>query len=365
VAATEIVIVGGGIAGLATAASLAEAGARVVLLEKEPILASHSSGRNAAIWLPATDDATTPELSRGSAARLDALLGGRERWLQPTGALFVSDDPNRLEGAERGGRSCGMVPERLGKDEAVRLSPGLGGGNTAAALWLPGGAVMDIHAVTQALARCAREAGATIRTGRGVVRIATRRGRVEGVDLEDGSRLAAACVVVAAGAWSASLGATCQASLPLVPLRRHLVQLEAPLAAFASGPVVWSLGSEEVYYRPESGGLLASPCDERPWEACLPAPDAAGLESLGHKLRCVAPGLLGSRVRRAWACLRTFALDRELVTGRDPRVEGLFWLAGLGGRGMAVGVAAGELAAQLVLGRAHPLSEAVSPARLL
>jgi D-arginine dehydrogenase len=51
-------------------------------------------------------------------------------------------------------------------------------------------------------------------------------------------------------------------------------------------------------------------------------------------------------VRRVWACLRTFAPNRDFHAGADARVPGLFWVAGLGGRGMTCGLALGERVAQ-------------------
>ena len=88
------------------------------------------------------------------------------------------------------------------------------------------------------------------------------------------------------------------------------------------------------------------------------------LQDLAGKLGRLAPGLEFASVRRAWACLRTFAPDRVLVAGADPAVEGLFWLAGLGGSGMTIGVAAAEVVATLIRGGKHPLATTLAPARL-
>jgi glycine/D-amino acid oxidase-like deaminating enzyme len=86
---------------------------------------------------------------------------------------------------------------------------------------------------------------------------------------------------------------------------------------------------------------------------------------LARKLARTAPALASSRVLRSWACLRTFAPDRELVVGADLRVPGLYWFAGLGGRGMAVAPAAGEVLAAAMRGDSHPLARALAPARLV
>jgi D-arginine dehydrogenase len=198
-------------------------------------------------------------------------------------------------------------------------------------------------------------------------------GRITGVELASGERIDAAAVVVAAGAWSAELTRALGSQVALQPIRRHLVQLESGSAGGAldrAHPVVWRVdGTQAVYFRAESGGVLASPCDAVPVQA---SEHAAGThaqeagEQLARKLAVTAPALVSARVKRAWACLRTFAPDGELVVGADPAVQGLFWLAGLGGRGMAVAVAAGELLARAVAAEgaaSDPLAGLLSPAR--
>jgi D-arginine dehydrogenase len=226
--------------------------------------------------------------------------------------------------------------------------------------------VLDIHALTSLLASVARERGVVIESRSEVTRVEVSAGSVQGVALRDGTRLAAQHVVLAAGAWGAELGRACAAPLPLQPMRRHLVVLRAQSRPSAMRPVVWRL-EDEIYYRPESSGWLASPCDETPASA-LPQPsDPAALVLLAQKLARLAPRLAAaSVVQRSWACLRTFAPDREIVAGPDPRLRGLHWFGALGGRGMSIAPAAGEWVAQGLLGDApHPLSGAVAVSRLL
>ncbi|MBK7395735.1 MAG: FAD-binding oxidoreductase [Myxococcales bacterium] len=111
------------------------------------------------------------------------------------------------------------------------------------------------------------------------------------------------------------------------------------------------------------GGMLVSPCDEQPWAAGVP-PTELDTGALGLRLGAIAPSLARGAVRRAWACLRTQTLDREPVIGEDPRCPGLFWLGALGGRGMTCGLAAGEVAADCVLGRVHDFAR-LAPSRCL
>jgi glycine/D-amino acid oxidase-like deaminating enzyme len=83
------VIVGGGIAGLSLAWQLAS-DRRVTLLEQESFVGTHSSARNAQIWLPIDDDETTGPLGRRSAELLTGLLGLESAWLRRGTAIVIS-----------------------------------------------------------------------------------------------------------------------------------------------------------------------------------------------------------------------------------------------------------------------------------
>jgi D-arginine dehydrogenase len=230
--------------------------------------------------------------------------------------------------------------------------------------------VIDVPGFTSGLATQAQALGAEIQTAVAVRSIAVAGGRITGVTLADGTLLAAGSVVVAAGAWNASLGHASGAALPLVPMRRHLVELTTEANVSRAEPAIWRL-EDEVYYRKQGAGVLASPCDETSARidvasASPSAADPAAKSLLHAKLARLAPSLAGGAVVRAWSCLRTFASDRELVVGADPRVQGLYWFGGLGGRGMSVAPAAAEWLAMCIRGEAPPPQAAVAaPSRLV
>lgn len=360
----RIAIVGGGIAGLAAAYHLAREGARsVTLLEREKLVASHSSARNAAIYVGVSGGAWGP-LSQRTRELLDDMLG-RARWLRADGFIHVAPDEAMLREEAALAREAGAPHAVLGRRELEARVPVLAGGFAGAGLLLPDAGVLDNHLITSHLAERARAAGVRIVLGGDVARVRVGGGRVQGVEMAGGEVEGADAVVLAPGAWASSLGASCGAALPLQPLRRHLAQLDPADPVDEHGPTVWALGEVEVYFRPESGGVLASPCDEVPWPPSLPPTDADALDRLAERLTKLAPDLGRAALRGAWACLRTFAPDRLPVIGADPRVEGLYWLAALGGSGMSAGIGAGELLAALVTGREHPLATAVAPDRLL
>lgn len=162
--APTIVVVGGGIAGLAAAWHLARAAAgRVCLLEREPLLATHASGRNAAIFRHLDHDAEGVTLalrSRALFADLEAPEGG---FLRRTGTLFLGTAAHLRPLAELAQR-FGLSAEALDKEAAGCRVPGLAGGDAAHGLFVPDDGVLDAHALVDALERGARAAGAKIRT---------------------------------------------------------------------------------------------------------------------------------------------------------------------------------------------------------
>jgi glycine/D-amino acid oxidase-like deaminating enzyme len=90
---TDAIIVGGGVAGLSVARVLAEKKRRVLLLEREPQLASQASGNNAAIFRPLERDAASAELPRRSRQLLEAWFG--PGLLEVTGLVLVSEAVRR------------------------------------------------------------------------------------------------------------------------------------------------------------------------------------------------------------------------------------------------------------------------------
>jgi D-arginine dehydrogenase len=368
VASADVIIVGGGVAGLSAARALAEKKLRVLLLEREPQLATQASGNNAAIFRPFEHEAASALLPRRSRQLLEAWFG--TALLEITGLVLVSHAAEPVSLLAAAAMSGGVAHSVLDGSQLRALAPSLAGGEARHALLLHEGGVLDVPALTTGLARQARAMGAELRTNVAVQAFTQARGRITGVTLAGGEQLAASSVIVAAGAWNASLGEVSGAEMPLVPLRRHLIELETHAAIAAAEPVVWRL-EDEVYYRKQGSGVLASPCDESratlTVSSSAPAiSDASAAVTLNDKLQRTAPELADGSIVRAWACLRTFAHDRELVLGSDPRVQGLYWFGGLGGRGMSVAPAAAEWLSACVLGEAvPPAAAALSPARLL
>jgi D-arginine dehydrogenase len=351
----DVVVIGGGIAGIAAAAELAVAGAEVVLLEAENQLAYHTTGRSAALYFESYGHPTVRALSRASrryfedppAGTTDAPL------LSPRGAMVVAppDQVDLLCRQIDEAREHGTTVRRLTPEEAIELVPALRVEEIAMASYEADAADMDVAAIHQSFVRTFRRHGGTIVTGARVTGLS--RADSWTITTGSGDRYDAGVVVNAAGAWCDIVGGLFGAlPLGLVPKRRTAFMIGAP-----PGSAHWPLtvdAAHTFYFKPDGSQLLCSPADETPTEPCDARPEeidiALAIERINHMTT------LGVRsVRSSWAGLRSFVPDGGMVIGFDPDVDGFFWLAGQGGTGIQTSPAAGALVADLI-GGADPRS---------
>jgi D-arginine dehydrogenase len=343
---TDVVVIGGGIAGVAATAFLAER-ADVVLLEREAVLAHHTTGRSAAQYLehyggnvnerltvasrtffttPPDDWASTPlvapraALNVGTAADLDALAA---------------------EAAAGGTRVTAVSAE-----EARVICPALRPEWVAGGVLEPEALDIDVAALHQGFVGHARRRGASIVVSAGVRRIerAGHRWRV----FTDDSQWEADVIVDAAGAWGDEIAVLAGVRpVGLQPLRRTAFTVAAPPDS-GDWPLVHAIDGA-FYFKPESAGqLLCSPADETPSPPCDARPEEIDVARAIDRIN-EATTLAIRHVRSKWAGLRTFAPDRTPVLGYDDTVDGFVWHVGQGGTGIQTSPAAGRAIASLVL----------------
>jgi glycine/D-amino acid oxidase-like deaminating enzyme len=329
----EVAIIGGGFAGCATAWALAERGVGSLVLEREPVLGSHASGRGAGLGRQLVEDDVTSRLAIRGAAVLRERFA--EAW-QPSGGILSFEHEADVEVYEARARRLGIAYDRLDRAQVLAWWPALTGVPIAAALLVPSDGIIDVRAALTAYAR-----GRALELGVGVTAISEVPGGVR-LDTTRGA-VQARVVVDATGAWAGEL-----TGAPVVEsFKRHLFVVEAAPAAAA--PYLWHLGSEELYVRGDGAATLASACDTEPGppRAQQPSPDADA--RLRARLAPAAPGWADTPVIRRWACQRSFTPDRLMRIGRDAHRPWLVWAVGLGGHGATASPAVGELAAAAVL----------------
>lgn len=361
------VIIGAGFAGASTAYHLARLGVKEILvLEQEKLAGVHSSGRNAAMIRQVIPDPAIVSLAREGAAFLRSLPAD---WplpvdFQQNGSLLLGSGEGwkKLVRDAETARGQGIEVECWPKERASEKVSALKEADFEGAVWCPTDGVVDIHALLSGYLKAAAALGAELRYGVTVQGFDIREGRVAGV-MTNGGMIRAGAVINAAGPWAGAVGKMAGAlEIPLRPCRRHLF-VTTPLPWVSPGwPFVWDT-SHEFYFRPESGGLLLCPCDQEEMAPGIPPTDEAVAEELAEKTRRYFPRMGDVAIRRSWAGLRTLTPDGKFVIGRDPKVEGFFWVAGLGGHGVTTSAAVGSLAAKVILDRNEKGGEEFSPRR--
>ncbi len=364
----RVVVVGAGIAGATTAWQLARRGAAVTVLEQEDAPDRHSSGRNAAILRTAMSDPVLHLLARESLAFYQRPPAGfaEHALFEPCG-LYLAAPAGAAEAlrAWTSDPACTVGAREVPPAELYARVPELAPG-IEAVVSIPDEGVFDLSAIHQGFLGGARRAGAELRFQCAAEALLVEDGAVRGVRTAAGE-LEADAVVLAAGGWGDRLARAAGLPLHLVARRRHLLVTEKLEEAVAGWPVVWLSGTE-FYFRPESGGLLFSPCDQTEVEPeDGETVDEEQFAVVAEKAAVWLPQRSDAGLAHAWSGMRTFADDERFVIGPDPRCRGLHWVAGLGGHGITCGPAVGRLAADWILDGAAEgeAARALAPARLL
>lgn len=350
----DVVVIGGGIAGVSAAAHLAPH-RRVVLLEAEAALAHHTTGRSAAQFLETYGGPVNRLLTVASRQAFTAPPAGTTDGplLTPRPLLAVGDEsmlPALTDLALAGGS---LVPDvrMVEREEALALCPALRPERVAAGVLEPGASDIDVMGLHQSFVRRVwRHDGEIVSSAR--VSGLDRVGGWWRVRTTDGD-WRAPVVVNAAGAWADRLAALAGVRpVGVMPLRRTAFMVPGPERS-RGWPLV-NVVDETLYFKPESGAqLLVSPADEGPSEACDARVDELDVARALDRLEEMTT--LGARhVRATWAGLRTFVADRRPVIGPDEEADGFVWMVGQGGAGIQTAPAAGRLVASLVLDGAVP-----------
>ena len=363
--APDVVVGGGGIVGIAVAASCARRGLRVTLCESAG-LAQAASGRNQGLVI----GPHKPEVESIGRRTLELFLDLHER----SGHAFAFDrDPHGyLVLGDEGG-------ELLRGEEIYAAEPLLAPGLECAELRWDARRI-DPGAAAAALADDARAAGADIRTGCAVRELLRRGDDVTGV-LTDEGRIEAAHVVVAAGPWSWRV---CR-SLPLdVPVRgvRGWILVTRP------APFRLRHAIEEEWTRPAPPpptlAQLAEGSEPEPYVACVLQQDVAGRVLIGSSLHgaiseadespetlrtiarravAVMPALAGLPIAETRSCQRPYSPDLLPLLGPYPGADGLILATGHGSVGVTLSLGSGEVVADgIAEGRWDP---ALTPDRAL
>ncbi len=354
----DILIVGGGVAGLSAAARLAPHAA-VTLLEAESATGYHTSGRSAALFEEQYGQPTTVALNKASREFMETHDGG---FLSPRGFMLVGQAG---EDAAFDADVKTMQLDEITAEQALEIIPILKPEAVTRFAHATGAQDIDTDLLMQSYTKMARSHGARFIMNARVETISRADDRWH---IQAGGEVYSADIIVnAAGAWASQIAQMAGAQdIHIQPLRRSVARIPAPGGLDVSTwPILFGPG-ENWYAKPDAGALIISPADEDPMEPHDAwADDMVLAEGIALYQEVVTEEV--TRVISNWAGLRSFSPDRNLVIGFDTQAPTFFWCAGQGGYGMQSSPAASQLVADLITGHTPEMDVDViaklSPAR--
>jgi len=363
----DVVIVGGGIVGMATAYYLAKGGVPSMVIERDAI-GSHASGfaygglsplSGFGIPGPLAEIAQDGmrlhrELAESLAEETGMDIDFRVR---PSLALALTEaDVRRLQAAlPWQQRQPGYAVRWLDASEARRVEPRISE-ETLGAVLIDGTADVEPYRLVLALTKAAEEMGATVRHGR-VTGLRRNGGRVTGVMLERGE-VACSAVVLGLGPWSGETSSWIDTPIEVRPLKGQILRLQAP-----GPPVACSVGWGHNYATTKTDGLLwAGTTEEEAGFDEESTPQAR--DEIGAALVRMLPAMADAQVVHQTACLRPLASDGLLLLGRVPALENVYMATGAARKGIVYGPPMGRAIADLILAGSTKISlEAFNPGR--
>ncbi len=374
---SEVVVIGGGIAGASTAFHLAQHGRRVTLLERGAI-ASESSGVNAGGigalgWGNAPD--LESHLTMGSleifrSLQLDLGYGIEFRQSGGLQAVQSAEEYEYARNRISALRSRGYTAELLTVGQARSIEPNLNP-RLAGAIHFPLRAQADPSKATRALADAAQQHGADVVTGKAVIGITRTPDGTFIVDCS-GDAFRAERLALAAGAWCGPLGEMLGVWIPVVPVRGqmwateplpprvfHSISAAESYSYWAGNPEIspgqppelTHVGDERVtrhlYGRQTQDGEVIFGGDRQAlgYDRTV---DADGIDvNIKHVVE-ILPFLGELPIKRSWSGLMPFSLDGKPIIGSIPQVDNLYVVSGLASSGFGRGPMAGKLLADYI-----------------
>jgi len=402
--AVDVVVIGGGIAGVSAAWHLAKRGNSVALCEKGAI-GAEQSGRNWG-WCRNTlrDPAELPLMRHSMSDWRDpSIFGSLDTGFRTTGIMYLTgrnpDDATDYEAWLASVRAFQLDSRMISGSEADRLIPG-GAEPSKGAIYTPSDGCAEPEQATAAIAVAARELGASLHQACAVRAIEREAGRISGVVTEKGA-IKCQSVLLAGGAWSRLFLGNLGVDLPALNVMGS-VSYTVPMP---DGPEISVAGRGFGWRKRADGGYIVSQADatifdivpdsfrlfgdfrpvmmkglqnlrlrfgrsfleaarmKRQWrpdevtpfeENRIADPDPADwvLDESARNAARAYPFFANARIAGRWGGLIDVTPDALPVISEVAQVPGLYVATGLSGHGFGLGPGVGRLAADLVTGDA-------------
>lgn len=353
----DVIIVGAGVNGAATAHYLAERGIRdVVVVESQyPAVGASSRGMGLLRQYHSTDAEArlaieSLQVFRGWADQIGGTCG-----YNPDGFIWLDDARNIDQVRANADRltRLGANARLVDAAQIQSLQPHMSTDGTIGCYEPEGGSAYGALA-TDAWLRSAQRRGVRLLTHTPVRALLTDAdGRISGVNTDSGV-IASRTVVVAAGAWGGRLLSTIGISLPIEPRRLTTGRILLPEAV--QSPVTFLDGQYDTSFRVDRNNTAiismrddgyGAPIDlDKPLDDVAPWARSDGRERISRRI----PALATAPTANTWTGLDGFTPDYKGIYGRIDGVDGLYIIGGASEKGFKVSPAVGRGTAALIAG---------------
>ena len=355
----DVIVIGGGIMGTATAYHLAKRGVGVLLLEKSH-LGAGSTGLTGGIIRQHYSVETSARMALRALKvweNFDEVVGGEVGFMR-TGVIFLAGD----EGTEgmvesvKMQQSLGIRTEMLDEKSLKEIAPYLDTENVRMAVYEPDGGFADGSLACNAFGARTRDLGGVIKQGVEVTGIRVESGRVIGVDTSEGA-VDAAVVVNTAGPWGPALARSVGVNVPAEPSRHQIASFKQPDDFEKPMHAVVADLINEQYMRPDTGGLTLAGSVVDDTSDAVSNPDVFNqkvdrpfVEEMVEKSARRMPDLERGGIQGGWAGLYTVTPDWNAIIDQVDELPGLVLGLGFSGSGFKMGPVVGEMLADMATG---------------
>jgi D-amino-acid dehydrogenase len=359
----DVIVVGGGVVGMATAYHLVCAGAKTLLIDRAEagratdagagILSPETNSRDPESWFNFAVEAV--DYYPALIARLQADQAGETGYAQ-CGQLVVAVTEDELEAFERAKLLVFSRQQKRGRPSAddlceasaataKQLFPALA--NVHGAIYYRRAARVDGRLLNRALQQAAERHGLIMKQA-SVERLSLQNHAVTGV-VVNGETIASGKVAIAGGAWSKMFAAQLRVEIPVAPQRGQIIHLSLPDTDTSCWPVVSAFRGHYMVPWPDHRVVIGA--TRETGSGFEPHTTADGVrEVLSEALR-VAPGLAQAEIRDIRVGLRPYSADTMPVLGEVPGVRHVFLATGHGPTGLTLGPFSGKVVADMMLGQ--------------
>lgn len=363
----DVIIIGGGLLGCATAYQLAKRKAGKVLLLDANEIASQASSRAACLLTRARTKPALMEMVQETYDCIDEIecLLGESLELQQCGSVTISSSDaslKELEALEEAAVRFGIPNERIDRRRLKELLPWMEVSAVEEALYMPTDAFIDCALLCSGYARAARSLGAELRPNTKVKAIVAVGDKATGVELADGEKVPASVVVNAAGSWANLLMRPLGVGLPFTPVRSHFWITGTNPGRFPANHPFTVIPDARAFTRSDVGALIIG-LRESECQAFNPdtltdkledfdfnkAAEWKVLDECAPLLQRYLPDIETLGIAHYVAGPSCYVPDAKFIIGQVRPYEGLYAVAGCCGGGVAAGGGMGRLAAELIL----------------